>query len=276
MKASSALLLVVILGMVLMAPPAYPQKVDEKVLLQNLSVDMINLKNTLKQMQDASDHKNAEMLKAIQDMTREVSTRFGSMDTNIQKLNESLTGIKTSDDKSQRDIQEARTSLEALRKIVDEGFNGLTLKTNSLTRQLNDMKSAEQPLPGAGQVFQQAYGELDSGFPDLAISDFREFLKTYPNDLRSPAAQYYIGDALMAQKKFQEAADEFDLVLTKYPTSDKKCSALYQKGRAFIGLKQIPQAQTVLQTVSKECAGTQEAANATQDLKTLPKPQRGN
>jgi len=275
MKASSALLLVVILGMVLVAPPAYPQKVDEKVLLQNLSVDMINLKNTLKQMQDASDHKNAEMLKAIQDMTREVSTRFGSMDTNIQKLNESLTGIKTSDDKSQRDIQEARTSLEALRKIVDEGFNGLTLKTNSLTRQLNDMKSAEQPLPGAGQVFQQAYGELDSGFPDLAISDFREFLKTYPNDLRSPAAQYYIGEALFAQKKFPEAASEFDTVLTKYPDSDKKCSALYRKGQALVEQKLTAQAKVAFTAVGKDCPNTQEAANAAADLKKLPAGQRG-
>jgi hypothetical protein len=34
------------------ALPAYPQKVDEKTMLNQLSVDMINHENTLKQMQD--------------------------------------------------------------------------------------------------------------------------------------------------------------------------------------------------------------------------------
>jgi tol-pal system protein YbgF len=141
-----------------------------------------------------------------------------------------------------------------------------------LNTKLNEMQSAPKDLPTATQLFQQAQGELNAGFYSLAVDDFREFLKNYPNDpLRSSVAQYYIGDALMAQKKFKEAADEFDLVLTKYPASDKKCSALYQKGLAFIEQKQIPQGRTVLQTVTTECAGTQEAANATAKLKTLPK-----
>jgi tol-pal system protein YbgF len=270
MKASAGLLLVCILGMVLVAPPAYPQKVDEKTLLNNLSVDMINLKNTLKQMQDASDHRNAEMTKLLQDMVREVSTRFGSMDTTIQKLNESLAGIRTSDEKSVRDLQEVRTSLETLKKTVDDGFVQLNSKSTTLTRQLNDMKSTEQQLPGAAQVFQQAYGELDAGFPDLAIGDFREFLKNYPADIRASAAQYYIGDALFSQKKLDQALVEFDFVLTKYPGSEKKCSALYRKGQVLVELKQIPQARAALQNVGKECPNTQEAANAAADLKKLP------
>lgn len=270
MKASGGLLLVCILGMVLMAPPAYPQKVSERDLLQNLSVDMINVKSTLKQMQDASDHKNAEMTKILQDISREVLTRFGSMDATVQKLNETLAGIKTNDDRSLRDIQEARTSLEALKKTVDEGFVQLNSKTTALTRQLNDMKSAEQQLPGAGQVFQQAFGELEAGFPDLAISDFREFLKNYPADMRAPAAQFYIGEALFVQKKFDQAQVEFELVLAKFPDSDKKCSALYRKGQTLAEQKQTSQARAAFQSVAKECPGTQEAANAASELKRLP------
>jgi len=270
MKASAALLLVIILGMVLVAPPAYPQKVDEKVLLQNLSVDMINLKNTLKQMQDATDHKNAEMLKAIQDVTREVSTRFGSMDSNIQKISDSIAGIKASDDKSSRDLQDARMSLEALKKVVDDGFVGLNNKTNSLTKQMNDMKTTEQQLPGASQVFQQAFGEYEAGFPDLAISDFREFLKNYKDDRRAPAAQYYIGDSLFQQKKFPEAVAEFDSVLTTYPDSDRKCSALYRKGQALVELRQTAQARVALSAVLNSCPKTQEADNAAADLRKLP------
>ena len=270
MRASAGLLLVIILGMVLLAPPAYPQKVDEKVLLQNLSVDMINLKNTLKQMQDAQDHKSAETTKVLQDILREVTTRFVSMDANIQKLNDSLSGIKTSDDKSQRDIQEARTSLEALKKLVDDGFNGLNNKTATLTRQLNEMKTVEQPLPGAGQIFQAAFADMQAGLYDLAIPQFRDFLKSFPADMRAHVAQFHLGDALFAQRKFADAITEFDIVLTKYPESDKKCLALYRKGQALAELKQIPLAKAALTDVGKQCPNTQEAVNAAADLRKLP------
>src|SRR5678815_5695370 len=273
MKTSTGLLLATVFGMVLAGPPAYPQKVDEKTLLNNLSVDMINLKNTLKQMQDASDKRNADTTKLLQDMTRDISTRMGSLDVTLQKLNDALAGIKTNDEKSARDLQETRTSLEALKKTVDDGFTQLNNKTNTLTRQLNYMRSAPQDLPNAGQVFQAAFGELESGFPQLAVSSFREFLKNYPADIRASAAQFYIGDALFAQKKFEEALVEFDFVLTKYPDSDKKCSALYRKGQTLVELKK-PEARAALTNVGKECPGTQEAENAAADLKKLPAGQR--
>jgi tol-pal system protein YbgF len=275
MKKSTLLLLFSTLGLVLMAPPAYPQKTQDQ--LNQLMADSIALRSTVKQLQDSFDQKNAETNKLLQ----EILTRFTALDTSVKTLNESLTtvstSLKTTDEKSARDLEITKTSIEGLRKTVDEGMVGLQRQMTGLSGSLNQMKTAEQPLPTATQLFQQAQGELNAGFYSLAVDDFREFLKNYPNDpLRSPVAQFYIGDALMAQKKFKEAADEFDLVLTKYPSSDKKCSALYQKGRAFIELKQIPQAQAVLTTVGKDCAGTQEAANAAADLKTLPKPQRGN
>jgi tol-pal system protein YbgF len=275
MKKSTLLLLVSILGLVLVAPPAYPQKTQDQ--LNQLMADSIALRSTVKQLQDSLDQKNAETNKLLQD----ILTRFTALDASVKTLNESLTtvstSLKTNGEKSAHDLELTKASLEGLRKTVDDGMAGLQRQVTGLNTKFNEMKTAEQPLPTATQLFQQAQGELNAGFYALAVDDFREFLKNYPNDpLRSSVAQYYIGDAFMAQKKFKEATDEFDLVLTKYPTSDKKCSALYQKGRALIELKQIPQAQTVLQTVSKDCAGTQEAANAAADLKTLPRPQRGN
>jgi tol-pal system protein YbgF len=275
MKKSTLLLLVSILGLVLVAPPAYPQKTQDQ--LNQLMADSIALRSTVKQLQDSFDQKNAETNKLLQD----ILTRFTALDASVKTLNDSLTtvstSLKTSDDKGARDLELTKASIEGLRKTVDDGMSGLQRQMTGLNTKLNEMTTKEQPLPTATQLFQQAQGELNAGFYPLAVDDFREFLKNFPDDpIRSPAAQYYIGDAMMAQKKYDQAVIEFDLVLTKYPTSDKKCSALYQKGRAHVELKQIPQAQSALQTVVKDCAGKQEATNATQDLKTLPKPQRGN
>jgi|SRR5688572_800264 len=274
MKRSILLVMVSIFGLVLMAPPVYPQKTQDQ--LNALMRDSLNLQNTVKQLQESLDQKNAETNKLLQ----EVLTRFTAMDASVKALSDSVTSmstsLKTTSEKSARDLETTKIAVEGLRKNLDEGIVGLQNQVRGLNTKVDTMKTTEQQLPTAGALFQQAHGEWNAGFYPIAIDDFREFLKNFPNDpVRSPAAQFYIGDSLMAQKKFPEAVQEFDLVLSKYPNSDKKCAALYQKGRSHFELKQVPQATTAMQGVVKECAGTQEAANAEAELKNLSRPQRG-
>ena len=272
MKTSARLLLVgILVGVVLMAPPMYPQNTKDQ--LNALMTDVLNLKNSVKQMQDSSDQKNAEVLARLQEVMNRFSTFDSSLQSGIQKLNESITVLKANnDERSTRSLQDTRTALEAIRKNMDEGLLGLQNQVRNLGKQINDMKTAEQPLPKAADMFGQAFGELNAGFYDLAVGDFREFLRNYPNDpVRSPAAQFYIGDAFMAQKKFDQAIVEFDFTLSKYPTSDKTCSALYRKGQALAETKQTPQATETFQKVVKECPNTPEAGNAAADLKKLPR-----
>src|SRR5688572_19956758 len=148
--------------------------------------DAINLKATVKQLQDSLDQKHAETNKLLQ----EVLTRFSAIDASMKTLNDSLTTatatLKASDEKSAKDLEATKTSLEALRKNVDEGIVGLQGQMRNLSTTLNTMKS-EQPLPSAMQLFQNAQGDLNAGFYSFAVDGFREFLKNYPNDpLRSP------------------------------------------------------------------------------------------
>jgi len=275
MKTSARLLLVSILGVVLVAPPSYPQRVDERTLINNLTKDVLDVQFTLKQMQASSEQKNAEMTKLMQNLLQEVLTRFGTIDASVKRLNESFgqaqMGLKANDEKSAKDLQQTRTALEALTKNMEEGFLAVQNQFRGVTQKLNDLKSVEQQLPSAGQVFSQGFSDYNSGNYDLAIGGLTEFLRNYPNEERAAAASFYIGEALIAQKKLDEAAAQFDLVLSMYPNSDKKCVALYRKGQILAQQKQIPQARTALDNVVKECPGTQEAANAATDLKSLAK-----
>src|SRR5678809_1075422 len=120
MKKSTLLLLASILGLVLVAPPAYPQKQQDQ--LNQLMTDSINLKATVKQLQDNFDQKNAETNKLLQD----ILTRFTALDTSVKTLNKSLTTVSTSlkatDEKSTRDVEVAKTNIEGLRRTVDEGM----------------------------------------------------------------------------------------------------------------------------------------------------------
>ena len=270
MKTPTKLLLVSILGVALVAPPAYPQKTVDQ--LNSLMTDSINLRNSVIKLQESSDQKNAEILKLLQ----ETLTRFAAIESTVQKMSDSLaTSLKASDEKRANDLKETRVALDALKKDLDEGMLTMGNQIRGLGTKISDMKSVEQTLPTAADVYSHAYGQLSQGFYDDAISEFRDFVKNYTDPVRLPNAQFYIGEALFIQKKFDQALEQFDIVLEKYPNSDRKCLALYRKGRAHVELKQNPQATAAMQAVVKDCAGTQEAVNAAADLKSLSTPRRG-
>ena len=117
MKTPTKLLLVSILGVALVAPPAYPQKTVDQ--LNSLMTDSINLRNSVIKLQESSDQKNAEILKLLQ----ETLTRFAAIESSVQKMSDSLAAsMKASDEKTAKDLQETRVALDTLKKDLDEGM----------------------------------------------------------------------------------------------------------------------------------------------------------
>ncbi len=73
------------------------------------------------------------------------------------------------------------------------------------------------PPPDASVVFTGAIRDETGGKLDLAISEYQDFLKFYPNDPNAPRAQYNIGNCHYTKQQFDVAADDFDKVITAYP-----------------------------------------------------------
>jgi len=144
--------------------------------------------------------------------------------------------------------------------------------TEEISAKVGEMQTAEAPLPTSAQMYNSAWATYSQAFYDQAIGEFREFLRTYPKDMRAQSAQITIGEAFAAQKKLEQAILEYDLASQNYPEGDKKCLALYKKGRALAEQKLTPQATAVFQTVVKDCPGTSEAASAQEEL---PRGRRG-
>jgi len=91
---------------------------------------------------------------------------------------------------------------------------------------------SEDPM----QMYQAAYRDYQQGHFDLAIAGFRDFAAKNPNSELSANAAYWIGESLYSQKKYREAIQQFDSVVTRYPKSDKVAGALLKKGYSYIAL----------------------------------------
>jgi tol-pal system protein YbgF len=235
-----------------MAPSAPSQ--SRKITLEDLMRDLLDLQNTVKEMQRSADAKNVETKAALD----QILARFSTIDSSVKTLSTSLAAIKTEDEKSAKELQQSRAAVIALKDSIDKLDLGQTLLDirngmSGLKTEFKNSQNTEAPLPTSRQAFDSAYGLFSQGFYDDAISELRDFLKAYPKDPRAAKAQLTIGTVYTNQRKFDLAILEYDRTIQTYPESDTKCTALYKKGQAFVELKQTAQAKEVFQSVEKDC-----------------------
>jgi len=278
MSKTSGLLLVSIVAVALMAPPAPSQ--SRKLTLEDVATDVINLRSYVKDMRENADAKNAETKALLE----QILARFSTIDSSVHSLGGALGSIKTADEKSARDIESAKSDLAAIRTSVDslrkleETLTNINSKLEGLKRQIDDIQNTPTTTgPTPKQVFSEASLLVQQGFYDLAIPDLKEFLNTYPRDSRAPAAQLLVGNAYFAKGEFDKAVVAYDETIQKYPESDTRCTALYKKGQTLAQLKQTAEANKIYQSVAKDCANTVEGPLAAGELKRTPaRGGRGN
>jgi tol-pal system protein YbgF len=135
-------------------------------------------------------------------------------------------------------------------------------------------------------LFAAAYGDYARGNYDLALSEFRQYVETYPGSELADNAQYWIGEILFAQKKLTEAVAEFEKVRAINPNGDKTATALYKRGMILLEMGRRDEAVVQLLGVFKDYSKTKEGELAYQKLMdiapesltpnpTRPTPPRG-
>jgi tol-pal system protein YbgF len=118
-------------------------------------------------------------------------------------------------------------------------------------------------------TYNAAYRDYQRGNFDLAIEGFREFIEGNPRSDLADNAAYWLGESLFSQKKYRDAIEQFDSVVTRYPKSDKVPGALLKKGYAYISIGERAQGVVQLQYVLHEHPTSSEAALARQRLRQL-------
>jgi tol-pal system protein YbgF len=127
-----------------------------------------------------------------------------------------------------------------------------------------------QMTPGnAEQLFGAAVSDYYRGNYDLAISEFKQYVDTFPTSELADNAQYWIGEILYAQKKLPEAVSEWEKVATLSPQGDKTRVALYKRSLVLLDMGKKEEAVAQLLAITKNFANTNEAALATQQLQQI-------
>jgi tol-pal system protein YbgF len=213
------------------------------------SKEMIQLQTQVQQLQ--------EQMTAMQrgfDERMGVMTNLVEKDTDaVNKVVGALGGLQVTLQKQQTDsgsrTDQVSGQLQALNDTMDE----LKVRLSKVTKQLEDMQSAQQSIQ-AQQATQQAAVQAAAAAPppdvlynnalrdyngakdDLAVQEFSDYIKFYPNTDLSGNCYFYLGEIQFRQQNYQQAVQSYDQVLQNFPSGNKAASAQLKKGFALIEL----------------------------------------
>jgi tol-pal system protein YbgF len=206
---------------------------------------------------------NATLVAKVDEIDEHVQNMQGSIEQGgyrSDRLAQQLT-------QAQHDVETLRAQLAAMQAAAPP--TSATPATGTAAMSEVTVPAPITPAADPMQTYQAAYRDYQRGNFDLAIEGFRDFLSGNANSELADNASYWIGESLYSQKKYQEAIEQFDSVVNKYPRSDKVPGALLKKGYAYIALGQKAQGIVQLQYVVHEHPKSQEAPLARQKLKAL-------
>ena len=241
-----------------MAAPASDQKDKDaqvKIALDELKNEVVVLERQVRDMQASMDRNS------------------GQVNALINQIVDNVNAIR------QAQSRVAEGSISAINQTnnLSEQLGATNQRIDRLSEQMAELKRLVENLPklptmlqitpgNPDQLFAAAYGDYSRGNYDLAISEFRQYVETYPTSEMADNAQYWIGEAYYAKKQLNEAITEFDKVINIFSKGDKVPAARLKKGMVLMDLGKTEDARAEFQAIIKFHPRTNEAQLARQQL----------
>ncbi|MBB3611234.1 tol-pal system protein YbgF [Rhizobium sp. BK602] len=106
-------------------------------------------------------------------------------------------------------------------------------------------------LGSENDQYKAAYGHVLSGDYSVAEQEFRQYIDSYPNSGRAADANFWLGEALYSQGKYNDAAKTFLNAHQKYSSSEKAPEMLLKLGMSLAALDNKDTACATLREVTK-------------------------
>jgi tol-pal system protein YbgF len=250
-----------------------------------VSKEMIQLQTQVQQLQ--------EQMTAMQ---RGFDERMGVMknlvETNTDAVNKATAAVSTLQTTLQKQQGDSATHVDQLSgqiQSLNDTLDELKARLAKVSKQLEDMQSSQQSL-AAQQATTQAQAQAVASAPppdvlynnalrdyngdknDLAIQEFSDYIKFYPNTDLAGNSYFYLGEIQFRQANYQQAAQSYDQVLQNFPTGNKAASAQLKKGLALIELGKQAEGVAELRHVIQRYPRSNEALQAREKLKKLGVP----
>lgn len=272
---------------VLLVTPGLAQA--QKKQIQELQRDMALLQDQLRATN--------EKLASLTSLVEQVLDRVNNTNTAMAVLEKSVKdSLREQEKHMAAPVAALGTRVESMAgefRSVRESVADLNLRISRMQAQLEDLKSSVQVLaapppppsptaaapasaPGvsAEALFNNARRDQSGGQLDLALAQYEDFLKSFPNNDLAPVAQYNIGEIYYIKRDYEQARKAFDLVLEKYPENPRTADAMYMKAMSLARAGNRAGAIEELRALLKKYPSGEIAEKAQSQLKQLTSARR--
>jgi tol-pal system protein YbgF len=194
-----------------------------------------------------------------------VGTKLDQMSEDFRAVRESVLDMNTRIGKLDAKMADLQNLINTLRAPAPpppgSSNDGLTTPAQSPTG----------PPAGlsAETLYSNGFRDYVGGKYDLAMQEFNDYLKYFPNTTFASNAQYYIGDIHYKRQDYSNAQQSFDAVLERYADGNKTPDALYMKGASLVQLGKNDAAAAEFRDVIRRFPDTDIAAKAKARLKEM-------
>lgn len=228
------------------------------------------------QLKLALDELKAEVIvleRQVRTLQETMDKNSGQLNTLVTQLVDNVNAIRQAQSRVAEGSSSALQSVSGLSEQLGstnqriERLSGQLAQVRKLVEDLPKLPTFTQITPGnPDQLFAAAYGDYSRGNYDLAISEFRQYVETYPTSEMADNAQYWIGECYYSKKMLSEAIAEFDKVSQSFPKGDKVPGARFKKGVALIEQGQPEAGRAELTALIRLFPRSNEAVLARQQL----------
>jgi len=247
-----------------------------------VSKEIVQLQTQVQQLQEA-----------MTAMQRSFDERMGVMknlveqDTDaINKAVSALNSLQTVLQKQQTDAGAKSDQLSGQIQALNDTMDELKVRLAKVSKQLEDMQAAQQSLaaqqaqtnaqqqalkdaPPPDVLYNNGLRDYNGGKNDLALQEFSDYIKYYPNTDLAGNSYYYLGEIQFKQANYQQAAQSYDQVLQNFPSGNKAASAQLKKGFALLELGKQDDGVTELRHLVQRYPHAPEALQARERLHKL-------
>jgi tol-pal system protein YbgF len=242
-----------------------------------LQTQMQDLQQQMSRMQQSFDERMG-IMKNLLDQNTDSINKATTAISNIQN------GLQKQQSDSGAHVDQLSGQIQSLNDTLDE----LKARLAKVSKQLEDMQSAQQNLasqqaqqqqqaqaPPPDVLYNNALRDYNAAKYDLASQEFADYIKYYPNTDLAGNSHFYLADIEFREGKYQQAVKDYDQVLQNFPDGNKAAAAELKKGFALIELGQKDDGVSTLRHVIQRYPRSNEAMQARDRLRKLGVPAAG-
>ena len=216
-----------------------------------------------------------KQLYLVQEDTQHIRANTDSLRNGQRATREVLASLES-------EVRALKANSEYGSSAMQEKIEGLAARLNELVTRMDRTLSpleefirrqasadTTQSATMGVDYYDAAMRDLSFGNYDLAEVGFLQFLENYPKSDLADDARYNLGETYYARKRYEEAMEEYQRVVTMDPKGGKTPAAMLKLGLCYRALQRPKDARTAWEDLIKKFPFAEEAKVAEQRLAEL-------